>query len=136
LVCTLDTLSQSFPATPDSVPLVRRAVAEYATLAGATTERLDAIRLAVSEAATNAVVHAYGGRTGQIHLTAAVTGEELWVLVVDDGCGFQTPSRQPGMGVGLALIADASDEFSISQRGAGGTEARMLFGLGVGSPVS
>ncbi len=130
MVALRETLSESYPATPESVPLARRSVADYAARSGATPSQLDAIRLAVSEAVTNAVVHAYPQSDGDIHVTAAVAAHELWVLITDDGCGFQTPGRKPGMGVGLALIADACDEFIISERGGGGTEARMGFLVG------
>jgi serine/threonine-protein kinase RsbW/stage II sporulation protein AB (anti-sigma F factor) len=111
------------------VPVARNAIAEYAAAAGADERTLDAIRLAVSEAITNAVIHAYAGRTGDVHVTAAVTGEELWVLVADSGCGHQVASRRPGLGWGLPLIAEASDYFVIAERAAGGTEVRMRFRL-------
>ncbi len=91
-------------------------------------DQLDSVRLAVSEAVTNVVRHAYPGRTGAIHLLAVVTtGQELWVLVADDGCGYQTPSTQPGLGLGLTIIAQLSEEYIITQLSTGGTEVRMRF---------
>ncbi len=54
-----EVLSHSFPAAPESVPRARALVATYAARAGAEGSRLDAVKLAVSEAATNVVVHAY-----------------------------------------------------------------------------
>ena len=88
------------------------------------------LRLAVSEAVTNAVVHAYRGRSGTVRVAGAVASGELWVLVSDGGCGYQTPPERPGLGLGLVLIADACDEFVIAERAEGGTEARMQFVLG------
>jgi histidine kinase-like protein len=68
-----DALNQSYPAVPETVPLLRRALTDVAAAAGAGGERLEEIRLAVTEALTNAVVHAYRDHDGgQIHLTAAV----------------------------------------------------------------
>lgn len=64
----------SLAAEPTSVPRARRTVVELATTADVTGQRLDAIRLAVSEAATNAVMHAYPDRSGDFHLRAAVAG--------------------------------------------------------------
>jgi two-component sensor histidine kinase len=52
---------------------------------------------------------------------------ELWILVADEGCGHQTASANPGLGWGLALIAEACDDFILAERSAGGTEARMRF---------
>ena len=120
-------LSETYPAVAASIQRARRSVAQFATRSGIRGAGLDAIRLAVSEAVTNAVLHAYPARAGAFHLTAAVAGEELWVLVADDGCGYKTPSRQPGLGWGLTIIAQQSEKYVITERAAGGTEVRMRF---------
>lgn len=89
---------------------------------------MDMLRLAVSEAVTNVVVHAYrGGRSGTVSVAGAIASGELWVLISDSGCGYQTPPERPGLGLGLVLIADACDDFVIAERAEGGTEARMQF---------
>jgi anti-sigma regulatory factor (Ser/Thr protein kinase) len=92
-------------------------------------QRLEAVRLAVSEALANAVVHAYSERPGSIQVTAAVAADELWVLISDDGCGMHPRTDSPGLGLGLALIAQVSDSLEIISRGIGGTEVRMRFTL-------
>jgi anti-sigma regulatory factor (Ser/Thr protein kinase) len=97
--------------------------------AGAGPEQQNAIRLAVSEAATNVVKHAYRGEHGMLHLTASLTGPELVVLIADDGCGLHTPTTEPGLGWGLALISECGRDFAISERAGGGTEARIRFQL-------
>jgi anti-sigma regulatory factor (Ser/Thr protein kinase) len=123
-----EAFSESYPAIAPSVPRARLVVTQLATGAGIGGKSLQAVRLAVTEAVTNAVLHAYPPPAeGAFHLTVAVAGDELWVLVTDDGCGYQTPSRRPGLGLGLALIARFSDEFVITQRATGGTEVRMRF---------
>lgn len=120
-------LSETYPAVAASITQARQAAAQFATRCGIEGEPLDAIRLAVSEAVTNVVLHAYRAQTGAFHLTAAVAGEELWVLVADDGCGYKTPSQQPGLGWGLTIIAQQSSEYVIAERATGGTEVRMQF---------
>jgi anti-sigma regulatory factor (Ser/Thr protein kinase) len=120
-------LSETYPAVAASITHARRSVAQLATRIGIGGAALDAVRLAVSEAVTNVVLHAYHDRTGAFHLTAAVAGEELWILVADDGCGYTTPSRQPGLGWGLTIIAQQSKEYVITERATGGTEVRMRF---------
>jgi serine/threonine-protein kinase RsbW len=122
-------LNESHLATPDVIAPLRHAVADYASEAGMTADRLDDIRLAVSEAVTNVVRHAYPGEQGQVHLTVRLVENELWVLVADDGCGLGVPSVDPGLGWGLAFITDACDEFTLAERGGGGAEARMIFRL-------
>jgi anti-sigma regulatory factor (Ser/Thr protein kinase) len=120
-------LNESYPAVADSVPRARAAVTRFATDRGISGDGLEGIRLAVSEAVTNAVMHAYAGAQGAVHLTAAVTGDELWVLVADDGCGYRADPAQPGLGWGLLLIAQHAEEYVITERATGGTEVRMRF---------
>ena len=130
LVATEQSLNQSYPAIAESVPRARNDVVAFAVKRGARKQQLDAIRLAVSEAVSNAVVHAYGGTgPGDIHVTAEIAAAELWVLIADDGRGFQAPARNPGLGWGLPLIAHMSDRLEIAERADGGTEIRMRFPL-------
>ena len=133
VVAVRHSLSEVYPATPESVPAARSSAADFAADAGAPPETVEAVRLAVSEAVTNVVVHAYRGQAGDIHLTAAIAARELWVLVSDDGCGHQSPAERPGLGWGLALIAESSRDFLIAERANGGTELRMRFALASGS---
>jgi anti-sigma regulatory factor (Ser/Thr protein kinase) len=126
-----EALNESYPAVPESVPQARRALTEVAAAAGAGGEQLHEIRLAVSEALTNAVVHAYRNEhMGRIYVTAAVTSGELWVLIGDEGRGMHAWNDSSGLGIGLSLISDLSDDFAIVTRASGGTEVQMRFDLG------
>lgn len=129
LFAILGSFSQSYPAARESVTRARRDVTGFVARHRVSAEQLDAVRSAVSEAVSNAVLHAYRGRKGSVHVTVNLTGVELWVLVADDGCGFQSESETPGLGWGLALIAQATDEFVLAERAQGGTEARMRFSM-------
>jgi anti-sigma regulatory factor (Ser/Thr protein kinase) len=102
---------------------------DFALQAGAESRQVDAVRLASSEALTNAVLHAYRTEPGSVYVTAAVVAEELWVLVADDGCGLEPRAGRPGLGLGLGLIAQLSAELAIVPRASGGTEVRMRFNL-------
>jgi serine/threonine-protein kinase RsbW len=124
------TLSHTYPAVADSVPRARDALSTLAQAGGATEDQLDSIRLAVSEAATNVVVHAYEDQPGQIQVDAGLASGELWVLIADDGYGMRPRLDSPGLGFGLALISQVCDDFAIAKRSSGGTEVRMRFGLG------
>jgi anti-sigma regulatory factor (Ser/Thr protein kinase) len=101
----------------------------FARWAGASEEQVAAVSLASSEAVTNVVQHAYDGGEGSVHVASAVAGDELWVLVSDDGVGLRASSSNRGLGVGLALIACVADTFSVVKRSCGGTELQMRFGL-------
>lgn len=122
-------LIQSYPAVAGSVPLARHALAEFAQRAGAAPDEVDDIRLAASEALTNAVVHAYEGGPGVVHVSGEMAAGELWVLIADDGFGLQAGSGSSGLGVGLALISEITDGSAVVNRSGGGTEVRMRFSL-------
>lgn len=130
VVTTRGQLTQKFPAIAESVPQARSAVAEFARQAGMAKDRVDGVRLAVSEAMTNVVRHAYPDRDGSVAVTASRASDELWVLVADRGCGHQTASANPGLGFGLGIIAHECDDLVIAERSDGGTELRMRFLLG------
>ena len=120
--------NQSYPAVASSVPRAREALAVFAHATGATAEQVEAVRLAVSEALTNAVMHAYGAHSGAVHVSASRSGDELWVLIADDGQGVGDDYQSPGLGMGLHLIACMADYFAMTKRSEGGTEIRMRFG--------
>jgi anti-sigma regulatory factor (Ser/Thr protein kinase) len=122
-----DNLSETYLAVPEAVGRIRRSVADYARAAGLGEPTLEAVRLAVSEAVTNVILHAYRGKPGQVCVTARSVENELWVLITDEGLGPNIPTEKPGLGWGLAIITDACDQFTLVERAGGGTEARMLF---------
>jgi anti-sigma regulatory factor (Ser/Thr protein kinase) len=125
-----DTFTESYPAAPDAVGQARNALSAFAREAGADEEQLETIRLAASEAVTNAVMHAYRDRAaGQVQVSASYLENELWLFVADAGSGMRPRSGSPGLGLGLALIAQLADEFQILSRGSGGTELRLRFKL-------
>jgi serine/threonine-protein kinase RsbW len=123
-------LNETLPAVAASVASGRDALVSLARAAGASDDKLEAVRLAASEALTNAVVHAYSGGEGEVHITAAANDGELWMLIADDGSGLSARSTKPGLGMGLALIACVTDYFAVVKRSGGGTEIRMRFGIG------
>ncbi|MFZ1995058.1 MAG: ATP-binding protein [Solirubrobacteraceae bacterium] len=122
-------LNETYEASPRSVAEGRSSLADFAAQAGATPNQVDAVRLAASEAITNAVLHAYRGGAGLIYVNAAVESGELWILISDDGCGLQPRADRPGLGLGLGLISEVSDDFAIVSRATGGTEVRVRFNL-------
>jgi len=127
-------LSESAPAVPASVSWARQVVGDFAAGAGIAGQRLEDVRLALSEAVTNAVAYAYDGVPGEIHLIAAVVSGELWLVVADDGNGMRTrPNETRGLGLGLGLMAQLSDALTILVRSSGGVEVRMRFDLGDGA---
>jgi anti-sigma regulatory factor (Ser/Thr protein kinase) len=131
----VDPLVETYPAVADSVPLARRALARLASACGAAADQIDAVRLAVSEAMTNAVVQG-SGTGGGIRVRAAVAEDGLAVSIDDNLSWIRPGPAEPnlGPGLGLALIAHATDELAIAKRPSGGTELRMRFALADVSP--
>lgn len=116
-------------ASPSSVPEARRAVLAFAAAHGAGAAELQRICLAVSEAVTNAVVHAYGGQQGHIRLTAAASGRALCVAVCDGGCGVDAASVSPGLGMGMGVMTASCDALNVIRGADGGTVVEMSFWL-------
>ncbi|HZE04676.1 MAG TPA: ATP-binding protein [Solirubrobacteraceae bacterium] len=129
-------LNETYRATPEAVADARGRLAGFAAAAGATPEQVDAVRLAVSEAMTNSVIHAYREERGSVYVNAAVASGELWILVSDDGCGLTPGADRPGLGLGLGLISQVADDFAVVSRASGGTEVRIRFNLAPGTGAS
>lgn len=129
-----ETFSASYPAEPDTVKAARNSLTAFAREAGADEEQLQSIRLASSEAITNAVMHAYErAEHGEVHVSASYIEGELWLLIADAGHGMRPRNNSRGLGLGLALIAQLADDFQILSRGSGGTELRLRFDISAGN---
>jgi anti-sigma regulatory factor (Ser/Thr protein kinase) len=127
---TAASLNERYPAVPDSVPRARKELGAFAVGAGMTGEQLEGVRLVVSEAVSNAVLHAYDGEGGEIQVTAAVVPGELWILIADDGAGLRAErSENRGLGLGLGWMAQFSDGLTLLTRSSGGLEVRLRFNL-------
>jgi serine/threonine-protein kinase RsbW/stage II sporulation protein AB (anti-sigma F factor) len=124
-------LHRSMDAVPSSVPVLRGAVAEFVIAAGIAEPQLTSIKLAVSEAVTNAVLHAYVGaaRPGAVRVAARLERHRLVLEVSDDGGGMMPRLDSPGLGVGLPFIADTADTLDIGSSPRGGARLRMTFAL-------
>ena len=123
-------LSRELPATPGSVAEVRRGIRTFAAANGAQHDALAAIVLAVSEAAANAVVHAYRAKgPGLVRVDADIEDGTIEIVVADDGGGF-TDEPAPGLGFGLGFMSQGALAFEVRDRPAGGIEVWMRFALG------
>ncbi len=123
-------LSERYPAVAESVPVARRSLVDFAVRSGAGDEQAEALRLAASEALTNAVLHGCRDKPCDIEVSAWVVSSELWMLIADDGAGVRAGTESPGLGLGLGLMSHVSDGLTIVDRATGGTEVRIWFELG------
>ena len=120
-------LKLSLPARSENLSRVRTAVADFAASLGADENLIGNLRLAVNEAVTNVVRHAYAGE-GEISLEARPVAGRLVVVVTDTGRGLSHASEDPGSGLGLRVASAVSDSMEVRGRGTG-TEVRLAFPL-------
>ena len=87
------------------------------------------VKLAVTEACTNVVVHAYPDGDGPMSVTARLTDGALTVVVSDEGRGILPRPDSPGLGLGLPLIATLASSLELGTNDREETEVRMTFEL-------
>jgi serine/threonine-protein kinase RsbW/stage II sporulation protein AB (anti-sigma F factor) len=89
----------------------------------------DDVALAITEAATNAVIHAYRhGSAGEMRVVACARADGLLVVVRDYGCGMSPNPDSPGLGLGLSVIGAVANEMNIERPDeGGGTRIRIHF---------
>jgi serine/threonine-protein kinase RsbW len=121
----------TLPARPEGVAVVRQALAGMADALGFDAAVLADMKMAVSEACTNVVVHAYDDTDGVLEIDMTADDHGLTIRVRDHGSGIQPQvnrSREvPALGLGLPLIAALSDSFELQGSSGQGTEVRMTF---------
>jgi serine/threonine-protein kinase RsbW/stage II sporulation protein AB (anti-sigma F factor) len=118
----------SWRAVPENVPAARHAVLAHLRAADTPDPPLNDIGLAVSEATTNVVNHAYVDRDpGPMGVRIAIGSDEIELTIVDEGSGMVPRPDTPGLGLGMPLIATVTDRFEVQHRRAGGTRLCLWF---------
>lgn len=126
-------LCECLPATPQSIARLRHVAAELAITYGASERQCDDIELAVSEAVSNVVLHAYGGHPapGIVEMRTSVRGGTLEIFICDEGNGLAGRVARRGAGFGLSLIEQLSETLDIRERRASpGVLVWMTFAIG------
>jgi serine/threonine-protein kinase RsbW len=124
----------TIPARPEYITLCRLALTGLAQVMTLSEELLADLKLALTEAASNSVRHAYGDDEGLVEITYELHGDRLAIEVADDGEGFvhdSTPQLDDaeGMsegGLGIAIIRSIADEFDVGAR-PNGRGSRLRF---------
>jgi len=130
--CSVDTapdLELTLPARPENVAVARHAIGGFADVLEVPDQTLADVKLAVTEACTNVVVHAYPNGEGPMGLRASVDDGVLRVVVVDEGRGILPRADSPGLGLGLPLIATLAESLELGSGLNEETEVRMTFRL-------
>jgi serine/threonine-protein kinase RsbW len=124
----------SIPAKPEYISLGRLALVGLSRLRTFPDDVLADLKLALTEACTNSVRHAYDGGEGVVEIVYELHPDRLVVVVTDSGEGFDEdaadPDDEPGEltegGLGIAIIQALADELEISRRNGGGSRLRFV----------
>jgi serine phosphatase RsbU (regulator of sigma subunit)/anti-sigma regulatory factor (Ser/Thr protein kinase) len=124
-------LELAFPALAGTLGDIRAGLRRWLTEVRATRADEVDLLLAVGEATSNAVEHAYGPEGGEVRIRAELDGDTAVITVSDDG-RWRAP-RGSNRGRGNALMAAASDELTVDRR-PDGTDVTIRRRLGKGRP--
>ena len=130
------TVELRMPPRPENLALARLALAGVGSLAGASDGEIADLKLAVTEACTNAILHAYGdGAAGDLVVRYRAGAGSVEIEVEDDGVGFDPDdpgaraSEHGGEGMGLLIIRTLTDLLEIESDPSG---SRVFFSKAVG----
>ena len=134
-VDTIHRVRLTIPAKAEFIGLGRLALTGLARAYGRTLsdEELADLKLALTEACTNSVRHAYDDGEGSVEIQYELHPDKLVVVVADDGDGFELTPLAPAVGedlveggLGIAIIRALADELEISGREQGGSRLRFV----------
>ena len=118
----------TLPARPENVSVIRHVLGAFAEALRLPDELIEDLRLAVTEACTNVVRHAYPVNfPGPVEISIEPSEERVSVVVADHGRGIGTSSDTNGPGLGLPLIAAIADEVELQPVPGGGSRVAMTF---------
>jgi serine/threonine-protein kinase RsbW len=122
------TVRLRIPAKPEYITLSRLALTGLARVRPLPDDTLADLKLALTEACSNSVRHAYGGGEGHVEISFELREDRLVVEVSDEGSGFEPEGAGRDLGgddlteggLGIAIIRSVADEVEIRGRDNGG----------------
>lgn len=128
-------ITMSIRSLSENVGIARVSTAAFAAQVDFTLNEIEEIKVAVSEAVSNAVIHGYEYQDGEIQIKMTLYEDQLEYIIVDHGKGIAdiTLARQPSyssdperMGLGFAFMESFMDELYIESEVNKGTLVRMV----------
>lgn len=124
----VEPVSLKIPSRPEYVLLARLVVAQIGQIAELGQGEIYDLKLAVTEAVTNAIRHA---NVESLEVEYLARPKSVEITVRDDGGGFNagdlTTSPDSEGGFGLAVIGGLVDEVALDSTGEGGTKLKMVY---------
>lgn len=130
-----------FEAKECNVSFSRVAVAAFIAALDPTIDEVEDVKVAVSEAVTNAIVHGYEGREGIVWMEAFSYDNTIMISVSDTGCGiediekareplFTTKPDEERSGLGFTVMESFMDSVHIESKTGNGTTVTMTKRIG------
>lgn len=124
------------PALSKNEAFARNAVAAFCVELNPTVDEISDVKTAVSEAVTNCIVHAYGGKDGEVTIRATIDGCDLHIAVMDCGVGiddvesalrpfFTTKPDDERSGMGFTIMETFMDDLVVRSVKGEGTAVEM-----------
>src|SRR5437588_5875111 len=130
------TVRLTIPARAEYITLCRLALTGLSRLRPLTDEVVADLKLALTEACSNSVRHAYGEGGGHVEIVYHLRPESMEIVVSDEGEGFEPNGNGPEVdglsegGLGIAIIRAIADELEIGRRPDGrGSQLRFVKNL-------
>ncbi len=132
-----NTMRVEFSALPVNEAFGRMVIGAYLLPLNPTMEVLEDVRTAVSEAVTNAIVHGYRGKEGNVSLSGDIDGNDLTVIVEDHGRGIENveeamvplfstaPVEEERSGMGFTVMETFMDALNVESKVGIGTKITM-----------
>ena len=126
-VATSQAIRLTIPARAEYIGLTRLALTGLSHVRALSDDLLADLKLAITEACSNSVRHAYDGVSGTVEIVYELQPDRLVVEVADDGAGFDPEEAVDADGelseggLGIAIIRAIADRFEIgpAQNGRG-----------------
>jgi len=133
-MATNNRVKMIFPSNSENVGLARITAAAFAAQVDLTLNDIEEIKVAVSEAVSNSVIHGYSAQTGDIEFEMVLTDDSLEFIIIDYGRGIVDIdlARQPSyssdperMGLGFVFMESFMDRLIVESEIGKGTTVKM-----------
>ena len=123
-------------AVPENVGFIRNVVASFTVPLDPSLETISDIKTAISEAVTNAVVHGYKNKEGDVSIDAEIIDTKLYIKISDTGIGidnvekamedfFTTENEEERSGLGFTIMKTYMDTLRAESKIGAGTAVFM-----------
>ena len=129
-------MTLTFLSTSENEAFARNVIASFMLSLNPTISKINEVKTAVSEAETNAIVHGYPNKSGEITLSATILNGVLHIEIKDYGVGIEnvdlaiepfytTKLEDERSGMGFTVMKSFMDEVNVSSSVNEGTVVKM-----------